>query len=535
MASLVNDPNGKKRILFVGPDGVRRAIYLGRCDQKTALAVKVRVEALLAAKLAGTPIPQDTAAWLGKIGPELREKLVQAGLIQAERASVGISLKTAIENYLSRQTHVKPASLLATRQAMRNLEEFFGADRPIQAITPAEADDFLKWLLTEARSRKQQHGKPGLTPATAAKRLERVKALFRDCVRRRLLCENPFADVRNPLGRDRERDVYVPASVILKLIEEAPNLEWKLLLSMARFMGIRVPSEAFSLTWDCVDWKAQVMKVPAPKTEVCGKPYRFTPIFPPIQPLLAAVFEAAPPGSLYVFEKLRERESIKAAEKGFWANVNLRQGLLRLLRRIGQRPWPRLWHSLRASCQTDLAARFPIHVVCEWLGNTPRVAHKSYLRVTETDWQRAVKEPWPGFPDMGGESGAEYTSAPYHPYSAKYSALGAQNTAQQAEAAEGKMEKILTQSLMGFHVMPENTTPFCIVNNCKVAGTGFEPPQKNPDFSGISENHSAKYSALKDGGVTIPPELGEILEVWDSLSPQQKEAFRRFVNGQQGE
>jgi len=68
-----------------------------------------------------------------------------------------------------------------------------------------------------------------------------------------------------------------------------------------------------------------------------------------------------------------------------------------------------------------------------------------------------------------------------------------------------------------------------------VAGTGFEPPQKNPDFSGISENHSAKYSALKDGGVTMPPELGEILEVWDSLSPQQKEAFRRFVNGQQGE
>jgi len=68
-----------------------------------------------------------------------------------------------------------------------------------------------------------------------------------------------------------------------------------------------------------------------------------------------------------------------------------------------------------------------------------------------------------------------------------------------------------------------------------LAEAGLEPPQKNPDFSGISENHSAKYSALKDGGVAIPPELGEILEVWDSLSPQQKEAFRRFVNGQQGD
>lgn len=66
MASLVNDPNGKKRILFVGPDGVRRAIYLGRCDQKTALAVKVRVEALLAAKLAGTPIPRIRRLGLGR-------------------------------------------------------------------------------------------------------------------------------------------------------------------------------------------------------------------------------------------------------------------------------------------------------------------------------------------------------------------------------------------------------------------------------------------------------------------------------------
>ena len=80
MASVVNDPNGKKRILFVGPDGARKVIRLGKCDQKTALAIKVKVESLLAAKLAGAPLPQDTAHWLGEIGPELYEKLAKVGL-----------------------------------------------------------------------------------------------------------------------------------------------------------------------------------------------------------------------------------------------------------------------------------------------------------------------------------------------------------------------------------------------------------------------------------------------------------------------
>ena len=32
MASVVNDPNGRKRILFVAPDESRKAIRLGRRD-----------------------------------------------------------------------------------------------------------------------------------------------------------------------------------------------------------------------------------------------------------------------------------------------------------------------------------------------------------------------------------------------------------------------------------------------------------------------------------------------------------------------
>ena len=63
----------------------------------------------------------------------------------------------------------------------------------------------------------------------------------------------------------------------------------------------------------------------------------------------------------------------------------------RIIRRAGLEPWPRLFHNLRASRETELAERFPIHVVCAWLGNTPDIARKHYLQITDEHFQRALE------------------------------------------------------------------------------------------------------------------------------------------------
>jgi hypothetical protein len=55
------------------------------------------------------------------------------------------------------------------------------------------------------------------------------------------------------------------------------------------------------------------------------------------------------------------------------------------------KPWPRLFHNLRASRQTELMQNLPIHVVCEWLGNSRLIAQEHYLRVTETDFEAATR------------------------------------------------------------------------------------------------------------------------------------------------
>ena len=38
----------------------------------------------------------------------------------------------------------------------------------------------------------------------------------------------------------------------------------------------------------------------------------------------------------------------------------------------------------------ELAAAFPAHVVCEWLGNTEDIAREHYFRVTDDDFARAT-------------------------------------------------------------------------------------------------------------------------------------------------
>ena len=62
------------------------------------------------------------------------------------------------------------------------------------------------------------------------------------------------------------------------------------------------------------------------------------------------------------------------------------------MKRAGLKPWPRLFQAMRASRETELAAEHPIHVVTAWLGNKPRIAMKHYLQVTDTDFERALKD-----------------------------------------------------------------------------------------------------------------------------------------------
>ncbi len=113
------------------------------------------------------------------------------------------------------------------------------------------------------------------------------------------------------------------------------------------------------------------------------------PLFPELRPILADAFELAPDGAVYVVD---ERMRASSQGKVGWRNCNPRTTFEKIVHRAGLTPWPRLFHNLRSSRQTELAESFPSHVVCDWLGNSEDIARKHYFQTTDDHFARAASD-----------------------------------------------------------------------------------------------------------------------------------------------
>ena len=112
-------------------------------------------------------------------------------------------------------------------------------------------------------------------------------------------------------------------------------------------------------------------------------------MFARLRPQLEGAREMAEEGQTHV---IPENLYLPVAQTPLgWRNCNLRTTFKKIVDRAGLEPWPRLFHNLRASCESDLAREYPITTVCKWLGNTVAVAVRHYVQVTDEDFRRAAK------------------------------------------------------------------------------------------------------------------------------------------------
>ncbi len=380
MASISTDPNGNVRILFVGGDKRRRTIRLGKVNQKTAEAVKLRIEHLNSALTSNYALDPDTARWVAGIGDDLAEKLAAVGLIPERRSQ---TLGEFLNAYLDRRRGdgSKPATVVSVNRVVTDLTDFFAPSSELRKLTVAEAERF-----------KEAYQKRELAHATVYRRLKMCKMLFDHARRLKLVTENPFADVKGKNTNSAERRHYISPADTLKLIDHA-NPTWRTIIALARFAGLRCPSEVLSLKWADVNFAAGRMTVPSPKTEhLEGKEYRVCPIFSALRPHLEDAFELAEPGAEYVVGGPQgDLYRANSRKPGGWQNTSLSSAFRKLIKRAGLVSWPRLFHNLRASCETDLMQHHPIHVVTAWLGNTPKIAQGHYLQTLEGDFAKAVQ------------------------------------------------------------------------------------------------------------------------------------------------
>src|SRR5262245_44447223 len=103
MASISNDANGTRRILFVDGKGKRKAIRLGRVSLGTAEKYKCKVEALHAAMITNCSPDRETAAWVAGLGDDHHERLAAVGLVTARHSERAICprLGVFVDSFIS--------------------------------------------------------------------------------------------------------------------------------------------------------------------------------------------------------------------------------------------------------------------------------------------------------------------------------------------------------------------------------------------------------------------------------------------------
>ena len=280
-----------------------------------------------------------------------------------------------------------PSTFLWYNQTRRRLVDYYGATRPLDRINAAETKDWRQWLATDQK----------LGENTIAKTCSFAKQFFGDAVDREILAKNPFEKMKNlTVNENRDRDYFVTRDVAAAIIDACPDAEWRLIFALSRFGGLRCPSEHLRLKWEDVHFGDGSEADPGKITVHSSKTRRHTdkgvrvlPLFPELREHFEDVYTLAkaksPDGvvspSAWVITRYRQK------------NANLRTQLERVIRKAGIEPWPKLFQNLRSTRETELNETYPMHVVCSWIGNSPKVAAKHYLQTTPEHFQKAAAAP----------------------------------------------------------------------------------------------------------------------------------------------
>lgn len=370
MASLSSDKNGNRRIQFMADDGSRKSFRLGAMPLKDAKTMLSRVEALLSCKMVGSSLDASTAAWLKTITPKIHDKLAAVGLLEPRGVKVPTTLDGFFDHYLATRTDIKPGTRTNLEYARKYLEEYFGPAKPLLEITEGDADEF------------RLHLRKTMAENTVRRLCGRARQLFEAASKKKYIESNPFGTMKNIAVQGvMERFYYVTVEEAAKVMMACPDPEWRTIFVLSRFGGLRCPSETLGLRWDDINWDTNRIVVRSPKTEHHeGKGFRIVPMFPEIKKALSWLRAMSEPETVYVVNRYR-------------GESNLRSQMTRIIRRAGIEPWPKIFQNLRSTRETELAEHFPMHVVCQWIGNSESVAKRHYLQVTSDHFDRAVQIP----------------------------------------------------------------------------------------------------------------------------------------------
>jgi hypothetical protein len=146
-------------------------------------------------------------------------------------------------------------------------------------------------------------------------------------------------------------------------------------------------------------------------------------------------------------------------------------------------PWPKLFQNRRSTRETELAEEYPIHVACDWIGNSEAVAAKNYLQTTDDHFDRATQKSLQSASEDTGNGG---------------------------KAQEGQ------------HENSEDFADPRKKRGVKAPPVGDEHLSESSGKSDVASSGAAESAA-------VDSELAIVIDAWDGLTPEMRSAIIGIV------
>ncbi|MEM9354569.1 MAG: phage integrase SAM-like domain-containing protein [Pseudomonadota bacterium] len=407
--SLVHADSGRPQIQYKLGKGKKQTLRLGQCTEDIAKAVKQHVREILLAKMFNRTLPLDTEIWLQGLDDSIHAKLAKhkfvepkvpaAKVVDEATWTVARLADYCIHLWYSKKPHGSTAK--PYWQTLSKLKYFFRTqcrrcghltskeqacehcgDIPedqqdssweIGNITAGKVDEFANWLRYEANDGE------GHKSSTFNKHIQRSRRFFRQAMRLKRIDENPFEHVPPAVDDSDDREFNVTIEIFDKLMRHEPDPMFRLVLALARFGGLRTPSEIGPLQREWCSDKS--IKVHTVKLDYLPKKrWRRVPIFSPLRPYLDDVLKLPPdPSGALIY-------GFKITESALTSRMH------RLLNRAKVEPWPKLWLNLRSTRITELedSRLFSETALDRWFGNTKKTRKKHYNQVFKDQLEAAI-------------------------------------------------------------------------------------------------------------------------------------------------
>ena len=363
------DRKNRPYIYFQDLGGVRRKFRLSQMNKRDAASFASRFGELVSSVRAGLVPNPLILQWVSRLEVRYQIVLQRHGFV-CSQPNQQLTLVQARDRYLSLKSGKKPSTRRNILTASERILKILGGKTLISSLTRGACEQAVAAL-------QSTHAK-----ASVSQSVKRVKSILEHAVNLELIKQNPMAKIKAGSDEgDPELQFFVNQELAEKVLQACPNAEWRLIFGLARYGGIRVPSELVPLEWKHIEWEKHRFYVPSSKTEQhVGKKGRWVPIFKELLPLLRDVYQESQRKTGPVILKYRDSES-----------DNPRTHLVRIIQAAGINPWPKPFTNLRATRDTELRrAGVPDYKVDAWLGHSLKVAKKHYLQIIDEDYALAA-------------------------------------------------------------------------------------------------------------------------------------------------